>query len=94
MMPPPPSPGAGRRIAVKCAVFLLLQCPRSAGQIPGIGLIWQNWQRNLKLNRLHGKTASVLPIDCPHIGTSSRNSLDEKSKSPLFPGAEGDLGYK
>ena len=37
-----------------------------------------------------GKTAMVLPAGCPCKGGGySRDSLDEKSKSPLFPGAVG-----
>ena len=50
--------------------------------MPGICLKWKNWQCNVKHNRLQVKKVVVF-LQC---GAFSRDSLDKKSKSPLFAG--------
>ena len=56
--------GGGGGGGGKCQGFALYG--KGGGEMPGICLIWQNWQFNVKHDRLRGKRAVVLPTGCPH----------------------------
>ena len=67
----------------KCAMFLLLHCPRSAAEMP-MDLIY--------FRQTEKKTSMVSPNGSPRSeGVTA--GLDAKTKSSLFPEAGGS-GYK
>ena len=70
-------------------MFLLLQC---TGEMPGICLLWQNCQCNIKHNRLRGKLAVVLPTGCPRRKWLLAGISWTKSQRPHFWGGGGGGG--
>ena len=66
-------------------MFLLLHCPRSARDV----LYMQKRLCNENITDCGGKTAVVLPADCPRsegVGLCSRGLKNKKSKSRYSPG--------
>ena len=61
----PPTPGAGQGIAVEMSGVLTFELSLQCGNIPGICVIQAKRAVQGNNNRLRGKTAMVLPADCP-----------------------------
>ena len=84
------SPGKGGGLSCECAVFLFLHGLRRAGEIPGI-CVRQNWQCNVKHNRLLKKTAVVLPSGCPRTIGFVAGICCRESQNPRY---SPELGCK
>ena len=70
-------------------MFLLLHCPRSVGEWPDICVIQAKVAVQCKTYS-YGAGALIYQMAlAPQYGAFSIGKLDEKSESPLFPGAEG-----
>ena len=65
-------------------MFLLSQCPRSAGDIAGICVLHAKMAGHVKHNRLLGKMVVVLPTGCPRSVGLLAVICKMESRSPCY----------
>ena len=70
-----------------CAYFSIV--PAVQGKHQGFLLYRDKWQCNIKQHSVGEKGRGLTNWQSPQCGAFSSNSLNEKSKSSIFPGARG-----